>query len=391
MIVASFESDTHFINTKFTAYIKPNHLIPLSHHRICIFYSDGNWIFHDFHQNKLISEGKIDKTSTTVTDLIKSPQALDEEHIIFANCSTLTLECLNLYTRELVASWERILPSQNLEILVLLNTKIVGVLEQEIVLPNAYNYVLNLYQKEDKKPFAAIYLKNQDTEFNFSKANDEDTFIIWTSHQQRAFEFYYYNVNKPKQEFQSVLIQKKINFRILHCFVWEPDTVAFFGNSDEYSDGPKYHIYNFKTEELQTVNLQYSPEERNDKLIYQVIGVKPERKCVIFIEILDSFRIVVYNAKDKRAESIEDYTENLSFAFSLDKTYFVGYDGTTTGKENARLAGSTRIAVHPLRMNVQNKKIFLLFMFSNAKTKTGKCFLEYYGSAYIVQDIYRFM
>lgn len=388
------------IKTKYTAFIKYKFLIPLRNFHVWIFYSDGHWVFYDCSKNELIHEGKIEGDTSKLIDVVKSPRAIDEDHIIFANCTNFKLECLNPYTGKLDNTWTGDAPTlealpqsdrsndtkindayNDLEIEILNRSKLVGMIERRETNQGNADYLLTVYQQNSKERIAQVIHNAQQKQMNLCKGNEEDTFILWTPYQSGNFQFSYFNVNTKDQGLKNINVQQNINTTVLGCFPWDNNVITFFGNADA-SGTPEQYTYDFNKADLKVLQMAYYPEGK-DTLMTDVVSADAEKKRVLLTECVDTLNVVLYNAKTNKADFLKEQTENGVYATSYDGRYFVEYDGVLSGEEDPNKAGETQISVNSL----VNKKMFMLHFMKNARSKNGRTFLEFYGNPYIAKHV----
>ena len=388
------------IKTKYTAFIKYRFLIPLKNFHVWIFFSDGHWVFQDCSKNELICEGKVEGDTSKLIDVVKAPRAIDEERIIFANCTNFKLECLNPYTGKIDPTWTGDAPTletlplsdrsndnkvadafNDLEIEVLMKSKYVGMIERRETNQGNADYLLTVYQQGAKERVAQVIHNAQQKQMNLGKGNEEDTFILWTPYQSGSFQFSYFNINQKEQGLKHINVQQNINTTILNGFPWDNNVITFFGNADA-SGVPEQYLYDFTKGEIKTLPMSYYPEGK-DTLMSDVVAADPEKKRVLITEVVDTLNVVLYNAKTNKADFLKEQTENGVYAASIDGRYFVEYDGVLSGEENPNAPGETIISINSL----VNKKMFMLHFMKHAKAKNGKNFLEFYGNPYIAKHV----
>ena len=390
-----FYTSTKTIKTNFTSTIPDGNVVPLDNYHIWVLYSNGQWILYDLINNKWINSGILTKP-TQQQYLIKSPKALDANRILYINCTTLKLECLNPYTGRLDSAWNGDVPSLELlpttnrgdkvqihdalfdtKLEVLKDSKTVGVIE----IKEPSEYLLSVFQ-EDKTRVLQISHNSEGKKMEFSKGNETDTFLLWESYQGVEFKFLLFNIDQRDKGFQKITAAGGLDATILDSFPWNSNSVVFFGNPDD-SGIPQKFLYNFQTNELSTEAISDTTVGRAG-ILTRVMCVDPKKQQLLFSEVFDTPSMVLYNLKSKKANFSKKLERNES-SVAVDPTgrYFISYKGVRCGEAFSESDGETVLQVN----NFTNKRMTVLHLMKNAKLKNGQSYMEYYGDTYVVKHV----
>ena len=124
-----------------------------------------------------------------------------------------------------------------------------------------------------------------------------------------------------------------------------------------------------------------------DALLADVIFADSKRKKVLCIEQGEEPILALYDGKQKKLDFKMNYEDPTNtFEVSVDKKYFVEYEGMMAGDTEEEKQGTTEVKIYSL----VNKKMFLLYLMKKAVVtiqNEKKSLLGYYGHPYVAQQI----
>jgi hypothetical protein len=394
-----FYSTTKKFTTPFNAYIEGGLLLPLKNYFTWVLYGNGQWYLFDLVKSQIVNCGKIDGDINKYSHIIKSPYPLGEREIVFANLGLTRLQVLNPYENKYDENWYLDTPTyecvpandrsneakmtdatNDINIIVLENSRNVVLCERRETTTG--DYLVTVVSRDKKEKLQAVHSSNQKS-FLLGKVNEKDKILLYADYSQGSLDFAIWDLNNASQGFVSYTIGKNINSTILAGEGWDKDTICLFGNADA-SGIPEMYLADYQKKDVTTQYFDYLGE---DALLTEVVFVNPRKKKVLCVEQGEEAILALYDAKYKRLDFKMNYENaNNTFEVSLDKKYFVEYDGAMAGDVDENTPGTTEIKVYSL----VNKKMFLLYLMKKAviDTQEGKkSLLGYYGHPYVAQQI----
>jgi len=390
------------VKTNFTAFINWKYLIPFKNNNVFIFYSNGNWILNNFDKNELVCKGEANRPKEKLTDYIKAPRIMDDQHVVYVNTTDFKLECMNVYTGKLDEGWTGDAPSfttltkeerksseikvidvlNSLKLEVLHESKLVAIFESKDTNQGDVEYILNFFQKGNKRSIKEVVLRGIKTDLHFAKANEKDSIFVWEPRLTDNFEFYIFNLSKTDEAFKKYTTSQKINASLMSGFPWGKNTITIFGNPDD-SGVPVQYTYNIEKQNLEKREVtMYYPKTTKTNLT-EIIPIDYDRKNVLAIEMYGVSKVVLYNTETQRAEFYKEQQRGF-YAVSSDNSYFVEYDAHIAGDEDPNLPGETKVGFHRLI----ERKVYILHLLRNLKTKKSrKTFFDFYGDQYVIKSI----
>ena len=307
------------IRTKTTAYIKPDYLVALEDYQVWVCFSDGSWVLFDGIQSNSIKEGKFLWETSQLNDPIQSPRALNKKQVIYANCSNLRLEVLNVAEGYLDTTWTgetpslEALPSQfrsdmsklseafnDLKIEVLRNSQLIGVFERKEVNESSTDYILSVYEKGTKQKKAQVVHQSQQKQYSIGKGNDDNLFIFVPPCHEASFSFLLFDVKKPSEGLKAINISMNIKTTLVAWFSWVNQTISFYGNADSSGVNEQY-IYDPKKEnQLKVVPMKYY-NDGIDSLLTDVVDVDIKGQRVILTEFAEDSNVVLFDFRTSQA------------------------------------------------------------------------------------------
>ena len=388
------------IRTKTTAYIKPDYLVALEDYQVWVCFSDGSWVLFDGIQSNSIKEGKFLWETSQLNDPIQSPRALNKKQVIYANCSNLRLEVLNVAEGYLDTTWTgetpslEALPSQfrsdmsklseafnDLKIEVLRNSQLIGVFERKEVNESSTDYILSVYEKGTKQKKAQVVHQSQQKQYSIGKGNDDNLFIFVPPYHEASFSFLLFDVKKPSEGLKAINISMNIKTTLVAWFPWVDQTISFYGNADSSGVNEQYVYDPNKENQLKVVPMKYY-NDGIDSLLTDVVDVDIKGQRVILTEFAEDSNVVLFDFRTSQA-FIKRQDEESLYSMSLDKKFVVEYDGVLAGDEDAQKTQNTKINM----LRIVHKTVLTLFIMKYAKSRSGVTYLELYKDPYIAKHI----
>ena len=388
------------IRTKTTAYIKPDYLVALEDYQVWVCFSDGSWVLFDGIQSNSIKEGKFLWETSQLNDPIQSPRALNKKQVIYANCSNLRLEVLNVAEGYLDTAWTgetpslEALPSQfrsdmsklseafnDLKIEVLRNSQLIGVFERKEVNESSTDYILSVYEKGTKQKKAQVVHQSQQKQYSIGKGNDDNLFIFVPPYHEASFSFLLFDVKKPSEGLKAINISMNIKTTLVAWFPWVDQTISFYGNADSSGVNEQYVYDPNKENQLKVVPMKYY-NDGIDSLLTDVVDVDIKGQRVILTEFAEDSNVVLFDFRTSQA-FIKRQDEESLYSMSLDKKFVVEYDGVLAGDEDAQKTQNTKINM----LRIVHKTVLTLFIMKYAKSRSGVTYLELYKDPYIAKHI----
>lgn len=307
------------IRTKTTAYIKPDYLVALEDYQVWVCFSDGSWVLFDGIQSNSIKEGKFLWETSQLNDPIQSPRALNKKQVIYANCSNLRLEVLNVAEGYLDTTWTgetpslEALPSQfrsdmsklseafnDLKIEVLRNSQLIGVFERKEVNESSTDYILSVYEKGTKQKKAQVVHQSQQKQYSIGKGNDDNLFIFVPPYHEASFSFLLFDVKKPSEGLKAINISMNIKTTLVAWFPWVDQTISFYGNADSSGVNEQYVYDPNKENQLKVVPMKYY-NDGIDSLLTDVVDVDIKGQRVILTEFAEDSNVVLFDFRTSQA------------------------------------------------------------------------------------------
>jgi len=394
-----FYSTVKRFDTPFTSYIEGGLLLALKNYHLWILYGNGQWYLFDGVKNSVVNNGKIKGDINKYSHIIKSPQILGDKLIAFANCGLTKLQVLDPYSGNLDEDWHLDTPTMecvpnnertneakmtdainDINILVLQKSGRVCVCERRET--NTADYLVSVVEKGKKDKLQAV-LGSQQKNYLFGKVNEEDKVVLYSDYNSGEINFAIWDLSKHQDGFSSYNVGKNINTTVIYAGGWDTDSICLFGNSDS-SGIPEMYLADYAKKDVETQYLDYLGE---DALLADVIFADSRRKKVLCIEQGEEPILALYDGKNKKLDFKMNYEDPTNtFEVSVDKKYFVEYEGMMAGDTEEEKAGKTEVKIYSL----VNKKMFLLYLMKKAVVNIQnekKSLLGYYGHPYVAQQI----
>jgi len=159
--------------------------------------------------------------------------------------------------------------------------------------------------------------------------------------------------------------------------------LVFFANNDNNSI-PELYVVDPAKKDTSTLLLDFLGE---DAILIETVFCDLRRKKALCFNQGEEPILALYDLYNKKLDFKMNFDEpSSSFQTSIDKKYFVAYDGQVSGDTEEDKQGSTDIKVYSL----VNKKMFLLYLMKKAcVTVKGekRSLLSYYGHPYVAQQV----
>ena len=391
-----FYSSLKSVKTSSTASGPYKSVIPLPNYQVFFAFADGHWVLFDCLADKAIKEGVIKGDASKHLTLFRSPKALDEKTILYANSSLFKLQALNPFTGEHDSKWEFDAPTfeglpeadrtndqkvdrayVGLEIQVLKKSRVAGILERKENSQGFFDFLISAYQEGKTGRLLQLSHNTQGKPMKFASGNDEDTFIFYPTTQYENFQIYVLDINQKDKGLQSVTINTKMECTLFNLYPWSDNSIVLYGNPDE--GGTPYQV-TFKLGS-DKIDIEKMNCNRYGKptLLSSVLSADPTKKRVLLKESNADHgcSVAVWNSGMNKVEFAREQPTTKDAVSSYDGTYFVEFDGSFKGDKE-----SVKFTVNRL----VSKKMFLLHFMKHAKLN-DKPLIEIHGKIDVLRDV----
>lgn len=395
--VQVFDSSSKEIETKSSVPGQFKTVLPLPHYNIFIAFADGHWLLFDYIKNKLINESVVEGDPSKFLTLIKAPKALDEENIVYVNCSAFKLRCLNPKTGQSQAQWDFNVPTEealpiedrsddskvskayaSLEIEVLTKSRIVGVLEKK----ENNEYLVTAFKEGESKRLVQLSRDSGGKILKLRNGNKENTFILYKVSQSDTIQLLVLDINDAESGLKSVDLNAPFSCTIVNLFPWKDNSIIIFGNSTNGSPVQVIHKLSSEDEDATTfeeINCSYLGGKT---IVTSVLHADEGKDRVILKETgFGDCAINVWNTYLKQNEFARKQEKSRDCVASTDGSYFIEFERNVRVKTNKVGLTFSRLVT---------KKMLLLFVMKYAQIH-NKSFMAVHGRVDILIDVARML
>mmetsp|Transcript_34699 Transcript_34699/g.40575 ORF Transcript_34699/g.40575 Transcript_34699/m.40575 type:complete len:403 (+) Transcript_34699:43-1251(+) len=372
-------------------------IIALPNYNVFFGFPNGNWVLFDANAEKVVKDGALKGDYSKHLTLFRTPKAVDEKTILFANAADFKLQALNPITGEYDAGWQFDVPTLeglpeehrkndtkvdvafcHLEIHVLKSTKIVGVLERKENAQGVLDFLISAFQHGKKERLLQVSLANQNKSMRFAPANDKDTFVLFPETQFDTFTYYILNVNNAGEGLKQVTVNTKMDCTLSYLFPWKGEnTVVFFGNPDE--GGTPYQVtHKLGSDSCDIVKMNCHIKEPFT-ILDNVMAADPEKGSVLLKD--NNYKgnsVTVWNSTLNRVEFSREQPNRVNAISATDGSYFIEFQGSYEPEKNESIQFSFNRLV--------SKKMFLLHFLKQAKFQ-NKPLIDIHGKIDVLRDV----